>query len=59
MLQILQQEKPEEYVIAMAETIYKLDFVWMAFAELGIQLEFKGYGVNEEGFLVVCMNTDY
>ena len=59
MWRILQQEKPEDYVIAMGETTYVRDFVRMSFAELGIQVKFKGEGVNEEGFIVACMYPEY
>jgi GDPmannose 4,6-dehydratase len=59
MWRILQQEKPEDFVIAMGETTYVRDFVRMAFAVLGIQLEFKGEGINEEGFIVACTNPHY
>jgi len=59
MWRILQQEKPEDYVIAMGETTYVRDFVRMAFAVLGIQIEFKGDGVNEEGFVIACSNPEY
>lgn len=59
MWRILQQEKPEDFVIAMGETTYVRDFVRMAFAVLGIQIEFKGEGINEEGFIVSCTNPHY
>jgi GDPmannose 4,6-dehydratase len=51
MWRILQQEHPEDYVIAMGETTYVRDFVRMAFAEVGIMIEFKGEGVNEKGLI--------
>jgi GDPmannose 4,6-dehydratase len=56
---ILQQEKPEDYVIAMGETTYVRDFVRLSFLELGIKIEFKGEGLNEKGFVVSCSNPDY
>jgi GDPmannose 4,6-dehydratase len=49
---ILQQEKPEDYVIATGITTKVRDFVSMAFRELGIELEFEGEGVNEKGRVV-------
>jgi GDPmannose 4,6-dehydratase len=59
MWRILQQEKPEDYVIAMGETTYVRDFVRMAFTEVGIEIEFKGEGVNEKGYVSSCGNPDY
>jgi GDPmannose 4,6-dehydratase len=56
---ILQQDVPEDYVIAMGETTYVRDFVRMAFAELGIEIEFKGEGVNEKGYVKACNNPLY
>ncbi len=59
MWRILQQEKPDDYVIAMGETTYVRDFVKMAFAEVGIKLEFKGKGVNEKGIVNSCSNPEF
>ncbi len=59
MWRILQQEKPEDYVIAMGETTYVRDFVRMAFAEVGIMIEFKGEGVYEKGYVASCSNPNY
>ncbi|QMU27454.1 GDP-mannose 4,6-dehydratase [Adhaeribacter radiodurans] len=56
---ILQQEKPEDYVIATGVTTTVRDFVKMAFGELGIQLEFIGEGVNEKGIVSSCAHPDY
>lgn len=56
---ILQQEKPEDYVIATGITTYVRDFVRMAFDEVGITLEFKGEGVEEIGYVKACANPDY
>jgi GDPmannose 4,6-dehydratase len=47
---ILQQEQPDDYVIATGITTSIRDFVKMTFAKLGITIEFKGEGVNEKGF---------
>jgi GDPmannose 4,6-dehydratase len=46
---ILQQDKPEDYVIATGITTRVRDFVRMAFKEVGIELEFEGKGVDEIG----------
>ncbi|WP_419788710.1 GDP-mannose 4,6-dehydratase [Mucilaginibacter sp. SP1R1] len=56
---ILQQEKPEDYVIATGITTPVREFVRMAFDELGIEITFKGEGVNEKGYVSACRNVDY
>lgn len=48
---ILQQDKPDDYVIATGVTTSIRDFVRMAFAEIGAQLEFRGTGVEEVALL--------
>ena len=49
---ILQQEKPEDFVLATGITTTIRDFVKMSFTELGIELGFRGKGESEEGFIV-------
>lgn len=49
---ILQQEKPEDFVIATGVTTTVRDFVKMSFAELGIDIEFSGKDENEKGVIV-------
>lgn len=56
---ILQQEKPEDYVIATGITTPVRDFVRMAFNEVGIELEFKGKDENEVGVVKACNNPDF
>jgi GDPmannose 4,6-dehydratase len=56
---ILQQEVPEDYVIATGVTTRVREFVRMAFGEVGITVEFKGEGVDEKGYVVSCSNPDY
>ncbi|MDR1226646.1 MAG: GDP-mannose 4,6-dehydratase [Prevotellaceae bacterium] len=56
---ILQQEKPEDYVIATGVTTPVRDFIRMAFAELGIELEFSGKGVDEVAKIKSCSNSEY
>jgi GDPmannose 4,6-dehydratase len=56
---ILQQEQPEDYVIATGVTTRVREFVRMAFEEVGITIDFKGEGVNEKGFVAHCTNPDY
>jgi GDPmannose 4,6-dehydratase len=56
---ILQQEVPEDYVIATGVTTRVREFVRMAFEFLGIEVKFEGEGVNEVGKVVVCNNPEY
>lgn len=51
---ILQQEKPEDFVIATGVTTEIREFIRMAFAEAGIEVEFKGEGVDEIGYVKSC-----
>ncbi|HSW85927.1 MAG TPA: GDP-mannose 4,6-dehydratase [Rhabdochlamydiaceae bacterium] len=46
---MLQQDKPEDYVIATGETHSVREFVELAYKELGIDIEWKGEGINEQG----------
>ncbi len=54
---MLQQEKPEDFVIATGITTTIRDFVKMSFAELGIELGFKGTDDAEEGYVVKNTGT--
>ena len=56
---ILQADEPEDWVIATGQTTTVRDFVKMAFKYAGIELEFKGTGVDEKGYVVSCSNPDY
>ncbi|MHC1775975.1 MAG: GDP-mannose 4,6-dehydratase [Lentimicrobium sp.] len=56
---ILQQEKPDDFVIATGVTTEVRDFVRMAFGEVGIELDFQGEGVNEKAFVKSCNNPEY
>ncbi|WP_416695862.1 GDP-mannose 4,6-dehydratase [Candidatus Pseudothioglobus sp. Uisw_050_01] len=47
---MLQQEKPQDYVIATGETHTVREFVEVAFREIGVSISWKGSGVNEKGF---------
>lgn len=49
---ILQQEKPEDFVIATGITTTVRDFVKLSFAELGVEIEFSGKDENEKGVIV-------
>ena len=59
MWMILQADKPEDWVIATGKTTSVRDFVKMSFQNAGIELEFKGKGVNEKGYIASCENPDY
>lgn len=56
---ILQQDVPEDYVIATGVTTRVREFVRMAFAEVGIEVAFSGEGVDEVGTVVSCSNPLY
>jgi GDPmannose 4,6-dehydratase len=49
MWRMLQQDTPEDFVLATGITTTVRDFIHMAFAEAGIQLRFEGEGVDEKG----------
>jgi GDPmannose 4,6-dehydratase len=49
---ILQQEKPEDYVLATGVTTTIRDFVKMSFLEIGVEVGFRGSEDNEEGFVI-------
>ncbi|WP_395768096.1 GDP-mannose 4,6-dehydratase [Aquirufa sp.] len=56
---ILQQEKPEDFVIATGITTTVRDFIRMAFSEVGIEVKFSGEGVNEVATIAACNNPLY
>ncbi len=47
---ILQQDKPDDFVLATGETHTVREFVVKAFERAGITLEFKGTGVDEKAY---------
>jgi GDPmannose 4,6-dehydratase len=55
---ILQQDEPEDFVIATGVTTAVRDFVKMAFAHAGVTIEFKGKGEAEKGIVVSVDNLD-
>jgi GDPmannose 4,6-dehydratase len=59
MWMILQAEQPEDWVIATGKTTEVREFVRMSFAEVGIELEFKGAGINEIATVVKCNNPEF
>ncbi|MDI9865060.1 GDP-mannose 4,6-dehydratase [Flectobacillus sp. DC10W] len=56
---ILQQDTPEDYVIATGITTRVREFVRMAFAFVGIEVEFTGEGIDEKGIVKSCSNPAY
>lgn len=49
---MLQQDEPDDYVLATGETTYVRDFVRWAFEDAGIPIEFRGEGVDEKAYSV-------
>ena len=56
---ILQQDKPEDFVISTGVTTEVREFIRMAFKEVGVTLDFKGEGVDETATVVATTNPDY
>lgn len=65
MWRILQQDKPSDYVLATNETHTVREFVELAFKEVGIDIIWKGTGVEEKGYdkltgkVLVDINSKY
>lgn len=56
---ILQQPEPEDFVVATGQKTSVRDFVRMAFAEVGISLEFRGSGVEEKGIVTASTHSEF
>lgn len=56
---ILQQQEPEDFVIATGVTTEVREFVRKAFAYVGIRLSFVGTGVDEKGIVAKCEYAEY
>ncbi|MFZ7107197.1 MAG: GDP-mannose 4,6-dehydratase [Bacteroidota bacterium] len=56
---MLQQDKPEDFVIATGTTTPVRDFLRMAFGEVGIAIEFKGSGKDEKAIVVSCSKPEF
>lgn len=56
---ILQQDEPEDFVIATGITTPVREFVRMAFQEVGVEIIFKGEGVEEKGIVGNCSNPEF
>ena len=59
MWMVLQHDTPEDWVIATGKTTSVRDLVKMAFNEVGIELEFKGKGRDEKGYIKKCTDPNY
>jgi len=59
MWMILQADVAEDWVIATGVTTTVRDFVRLAFEEVGIEVEFKGEGVEEKAYVVTCNHKDF
>jgi GDPmannose 4,6-dehydratase len=57
MWRMVQQEEPGEYVLATGETHTIREFCELAFAEIGVKLEWQGEGVDELGVDAVTGKT--
>jgi len=49
---MMQQEKPDDFVIATGKTTSVRDFVRKAFAYIGAEIDFRGQGIEEKGYLI-------
>ncbi len=56
---MLQHDKPEDFVLATGITTSIRDFARMCFEEVGIEIEFRGEGVDEKGYVKKCNNPKY
>jgi GDP-mannose 4,6-dehydratase len=59
MWMILQADEPEDWVIATGKTTPVREFVRMSFNEVGIELEFKGKGVDEKAYVKACHDPKF
>ncbi|WP_077211353.1 GDP-mannose 4,6-dehydratase [Bacillus dakarensis] len=56
---ILQQNKPDDYVISTGITTEVREFVKLSFSQLGIEIEFRGEKENEKGYVRACHDLNY
>jgi GDPmannose 4,6-dehydratase len=56
---MMQQEVPEDFVLATGITTTVRDFVKMSFQKAGVELEFTGEGIDEKAFVKSCANPQY
>lgn len=56
---MLQQDVADDFVIATGITTSVREFIRLSFADLGIEIIFKGKGEHEKGFITSCSNNAY
>ena len=62
---MLQQDEPEDFVLATGKTIPVREFVELSFKEIGVELEWSGTGVDEKGMnkatgeIIVDVDPEY
>ena len=59
MWMLLQADEAEDWVIATGKTTSVRDFVKMSFNHIGVELEFKGEGPSEKGYIKACNNPEF
>jgi len=59
MYMILQHHEPQDFVIATGTTTSVRDFARMAFAEVGIEIEYRGKGIDEVAVVTACHNPNF
>lgn len=59
MWMILQADQPEDWVIATGTTTTIREFVTLAFEHVGVQVEFRGKGLEEQAVVVQCASDKY
>ncbi|MEM7573470.1 MAG: GDP-mannose 4,6-dehydratase [Bacteroidota bacterium] len=59
MWRILQHDSPDDFVLATGQTTKVRDFVRMSFREVGVELDFRGSGPEEEGIISSCSNPEF
>jgi GDPmannose 4,6-dehydratase len=59
MWRILQQDQPDDYVLATGVTTSVREFIKMAFAEVGITIGFTGEGLEERGVIAACESEEF
>ncbi len=55
---MLQQEKPQDFVVSTGESVSVREFVVKAFREIGVTLEFQGEGLLEKAIITSVNNSD-
>ena len=56
---MLQQETAQDFVLATGVTTSVRDFVRKAFRQVGVELDFRGSGVEEKGYVASAKNPEY